>query len=99
MISPAAGAATVCYPAHFVGSELLLAFQTGFAARCEAEIRSWNATLARMQFLALDPTVLRQYGSGGPVRQMGERGENFASVVKRHSLSDLLAEGWLETAL
>jgi len=38
--------------------------------------------LSTIQFLSLDPTVLRQYGSTTPVRRLGERGENLAWVVK-----------------
>jgi predicted ATPase len=38
--------------------------------------------LSDTQALMLDPAILRGYGQPSPVRRMGERGENFASLVR-----------------
>ncbi len=38
--------------------------------------------LTSQQHFDPDPSVLRRYGLPGPVKQMGEHGENFASIVR-----------------
>jgi energy-coupling factor transporter ATP-binding protein EcfA2 len=64
------------------GSALLHAYRSGSAGEWKPLVEWWAAALSGTQFLFLDPATLRQYGSVVPVNRMGERGENFASIVK-----------------
>jgi predicted ATPase len=75
------------------GSQLIFAFQTALPGEHEAFVEhkdfveTWRKHLLNMQFLELRPVILRGYGAAADIQRMGERGENFASLV-RHICRD-----------
>ena len=77
-----------CYPNPSLGSQVILAFRTGLAGAHKEVVEAWTKHLVDMQFLRLDPDILRGYGAAVNVRRMGEGGENFASLV-RHICADV----------
>ncbi|MGO9199112.1 MAG: AAA family ATPase [Limisphaerales bacterium] len=85
------------YPLRFRGSEMianiLLQREEGkerlIPVRDLVElIGAWGNHMVSMQFLELDPKSLLEYGSAADIhRMLGERGKNFAGVV-RHICAD-----------
>lgn len=73
---------TACFPNPFLGSQAILAFRTGLAGAHKDFVEGWMKHLLNMQFLELDPGLLRRYGAVADLPRMGERGENFASLVR-----------------
>lgn len=71
-----------CFPNPFVGSQVILGHQDGKAGMHKDFIEAWRQELRSMQFLDPSPEVLRRYGSAADISRMGERGENFASLVR-----------------
>ena len=78
---------TPCHPNPFLGSQVILAFRTGLAGVHKEVVEAWMEHLSSMQFVQLDPDILRRYGAPANVSRMGEGGENFASLV-RHISAD-----------
>jgi predicted ATPase len=87
------------YPNSFLGSQVVLAFRTGLAGAHKGSVEAWLRHLLNMQFLELEPEVLRHYGAAADIPRMGEHGENFASLV-RHICGDTKQKGaylsWLQ---
>ncbi len=73
-----------CYSNAFMGSQMLLAFKTGLAGNHAHAVEVWMKHLRDIQFLSPEPEILRKYGSAAGIARMGERGENFASLI--HSI-------------
>jgi energy-coupling factor transporter ATP-binding protein EcfA2 len=86
------GILTPSYPDPDRGSWMIHGFVDGRGAAHAEFIRALVRALQTMQFLELDPDVLRCYGSKADVRVMGGHGENFASVV-RHICSGAGTKG------
>jgi predicted ATPase len=70
------------YPNALLGSQLILAYRTGLAGAHKGFVEAWLKQLLNMQFLEFKPEVLRHYGAAADIPRMGERGENFASLVR-----------------
>jgi len=76
------GALVETYPHPFLGSQLILAFRTGLAGAQKPVVEEWIRRQLSMQFFEFVPDVLRRYGTSADLPQMGELGENFASLVR-----------------
>jgi predicted ATPase len=81
------GTLTASYPSPYGGSQMIFGFVSKFAEEYNEFIAALARALQSMQFLELDPGVLRRYGAAADIKVIGNRGENFASVV-RHICSD-----------
>jgi predicted ATPase len=64
------------------GSRLVEGFLSGLAGAYKEFVQNWREAMQGMQFLELEPEVLRRYGSAEETSAMGEHGENFASLVR-----------------
>jgi predicted ATPase len=81
------GALIPSYPDAYGGSHMIFGFRAQFAQAHTEFIAALVRSLQEMQFLELDPGVLRRYGAAADIKVIGNRGENFASIV-RHICSD-----------
>lgn len=71
-----------CPTDAYAGSQVHYAYIHGRAGIHNQVVEGWKKQLRTIQFLEFDPDTLRHYGTPSEIEQMGERGENFASVIR-----------------
>jgi predicted ATPase len=86
------GTLTPSYPDAYGGSHMIFGFRSGSAESHTEFIGALLRSLQSMQFLELDPGVLRGYGVAADVKAMGNQGKNFPSIV-RHICNDPKTKG------
>jgi energy-coupling factor transporter ATP-binding protein EcfA2 len=81
------GGQIACYPAPSLGSQVIQGWRTGSVPPQKDFVEAWIKGLSNMQFLELEPEVLRRYGSKEEFTSLGEHGRHFANLV-RHICKD-----------
>jgi predicted ATPase len=74
---------TSCYPNPFSGSQMISGLVAGFAGARKDLVSALVRALQSMQFLGLNPDILRKYGAAADTKVIGRDGRNFASVVRQ----------------